>query len=359
MKKNPYIVVLTILGIAVPSMSYAAFGDTPCSNCHVWNDCTSPKGECGSCHELPPATGAHFAHFAGSDATLTYGDLRITADFAGGLPAAANMIGCGNCHPMDSASHGNGVWGDIEFANAAAPADSLKALNAGGTYDGATGTCSNIYCHSTNSWATNGTVPMPWPEATGWDKYVDPLPRPLPDNIVTTRIYRDVVWDNGQSLTCDGCHGNSPATSSLDNDGGAGDSHYWVDPYGYENLHVWNMGYEALSCRTCHYETVREPSTTTIDPATFRRVYNDVALFDKSSHVNGTVDVAFDTVNGFTYSRSSGIPKHYDLAAASYDPADRTCSNIGCHIQETKVIWGLPYRWYDYGQECDRCHGYY
>lgn len=358
MKKKFCTGALAVLGLAIPSLGMGAFGDIPCSNCHVWNDCQSPKGECGGCHALPPATGAHLAHFGGGDAPVSYGDLRLTADFAGGQPAAENMIGCGNCHPLNSDSHGNGVWGDIELANPAAPAGSIKALNSSASYEPSTKTCSNVYCHSANTWTTVGSIPMPWPEATGWDKYIDPLPRPLPDNIITTRVFKDVQWAGGATLDCNGCHGNSPTTSYLNNDGGAGDSHYWIDPYGYENLHVWNMGFPALGCRTCHYNTVREPSSVNIDPASSRRVYNDVALFDRAHHVNGSVDVAFDTVNEMTYNTSSG-PVTYDMTVASFDPATRTCSNVGCHITETKVTWGLPYRWYDYGQECDRCHGFY
>ncbi len=358
MKKEMVFGVVAFHWLFLPLPGQAAFGDIPCANCHVWDDCTSPKGECGSCHALPPDTGVHRAHFSGSDPTLTYSDLRITADFAGGLPAATTMIGCGNCHPLDSDAHGNGVWGDVELANPAAPPDSLKSLSNSGAYDRSTGTCSTVYCHSANSWSTDGPVPMPWPEATGWDKYVDPLPRPLPDNILTVRVYRDVRWESGQRLTCNGCHDNPPTTAAPDNDGGAGDSHYWIDPYGYENLHVWNMGFAALSCRTCHYDTVRDSSTAPVDPLTGRRGYTDGALFDRAFHVNGRVDVAFDTVNGASYPASSGI-KFHDLNAATYDPATRTCSNVGCHLTETAVTWGLPYRWYDWGQECDRCHGYY
>jgi len=315
---------------------------------------------CDSCHAAPPATGTHLAHFSGADATLIYGDTRITQDFTGGDVSSVNMIGCGNCHPMDVSFHGNRTWGDIEFSNILAPADSLKALNASGSYDQAIGTCRNIYCHSANSWTTSGTVPEPWPESTGWDKNIDPLPRPLPDNIVTGRVYRNVTWDSGETLTCNGCHDYPPQTSSVDNDGGAGDSHYWIDPEGYENLHVWNMGFTAIGCRTCHYDTVREWDQSQgqgwdIDESTLRRFYYDVALYDKAKHVNGSVDVTFDTVNNFTYDG----PEIYDLSPASFDPETKTCSNVACHIEETKVIWGLPYRWYNYDAECDRCHGFY
>ncbi len=315
---------------------------------------------CASCHALPPSTGAHLGHYQGTAETLVYGDLRITQDFIAAPGSTINMIGCGNCHPLDSSYHGNGVRGDVELANTAAPADSLKSRSATGSYDRTTGTCSSVYCHSANSWTTDGTVPMPWPEATGWNKLDDPLPRPLPDNIITVRNYQDVTWNSGETLTCNGCHGNSPQTSYVDNDGGAGDSHYWVDPDGYENLHVWNMGYQAIGCRTCHYGTVQEASTTVVDPITWRRNYNDVAVYDKAKHVNGSVDVLFDTVNNFTYTDQYNNPTlTVDLSVSSFAPATKTCSSVGCHLQETEVTWGVPYRWYDFGQECDRCHGYY
>lgn len=343
--------------LALPASAMGAFGDTPCHSCHVWDDCNASSGQCGSCHDLPPATGAHLAHFNGSQDTLTYGDLRITSDFSDGQPAAANLIGCGNCHPLDAASHGNGVWGDIELADPAAPSGTMKSLNGTASYDPATGTCSNVYCHSATSWTTAGMVEEPWPPLSVWDPAVDPLPRPLPENIVSERVYRQVSWFDGEELSCDGCHGNSPQTEYATNSGGAGDSHYWVDDYGYENLHVWNHGFEAIGCRTCHYETVREASTTAVDSVSGRRIYQDVPLHDRAMHVNGRVDVAFDTVNGFTYNTSSG-ELTYDFAGASYDPDTHTCSNVGCHKTETTVIWGAPYRWWN-GTECDRCHGYY
>jgi predicted CxxxxCH...CXXCH cytochrome family protein len=346
MKKKLFASIVIISGLTFPSVCFAAFGDTPCQDCHSWNDCESPKAECGSCHALPPATGTHLAHFDGIDSSLSYGDIRTTEDFIMGQASDTNMIGCGNCHPMDATSHGNGTWGDIELWNAAAPQDSLKALSDTGSYDPATGTCSNVYCHSANKWTTDGTVPMPWPEVTGWVKNVDPLPRPLPDNIITERVYQDVTWNSGETLTCDGCHGNSPQTSYVDNDGGAGDSHYWVDDFGYEDGHVWNHGLPAIGCITCHNDTVKEPSTTGIDPTTSRRFYNDVAIYDKAKHVNGTVDVAFDTANPYTYTTWAGT-KIYDFTNSSYDTASKTCSNVGCHKTETAVTWGLPYRYWD------------
>jgi predicted CxxxxCH...CXXCH cytochrome family protein len=313
---------------------------------------------CDSCHALPPPIGSHLAHFSGTDDTLVYGDLRITADFSGGQVSSSYMIGCGNCHPMDPAYHGNGVWGDLELSNTAAPAGTLKALSPNGSYDKTTGACSNVYCHSVNSWTTDGPVPSPWPEATGWDQNVDGLPRPLPDNIITTRVFKDVTWNSGETLTCKGCHDGAPKTSDPDNDGGAGDSHYWVDSYGYENLHAYNMGFAPIGCRTCHYNTVQQASGWDIDPSTSRRYYLDIPIYDKAKHINGTIDVAFDTVNNYTYDSYYSGSTTYDLSVASFDSATKTCSNVGCHQQETQVKWGVPYRWYAPSEECNRCHGY-
>jgi predicted CxxxxCH...CXXCH cytochrome family protein len=305
---------------------------------------------CDSCHGIAPSSGSHAghsgAHADGYPGPVVYGDLRITEDFAAGQPSSVTLLGCGNCHPLDKAYHGNQVWGDMELVNAAAPADSLKALSPNGSYDQGTDTCSNVYCHSKNSWTTDGAVPMPWPDATMiWHEGVDPLPRPLPDNIVKTRIYHDVTW--GAIILCNGCHAVPPQTTAADNDGGAGDSHYWVDSYGFANLHLNNLGFGAIDCRTCHYDTIRAPGGITT-----------VGLYDKRKHINGSVDVAFDTVNNYTYYTSAypmGVPM--DLSLASFNQATKTCGNVECHIEETEVIWGLPFRWED-SMECDRCHGY-
>lgn len=322
---------------------------------------------CGSCHALAPPTGTHSAHYGGADPTLIYGDLRITQDFSSGQRSSVNMIGCGNCHPLDLPFHGDGTWGNVELANPAAAAGTLKSRSSSGSYDQATGTCSNIYCHSVNSWRTENPyeVPAPWPQESGWDFSNHPaaqLPYPLPDNIATQRIYKDATW--GNTLSCNGCHENPPQTSFVDNDGGAGDSHYWIDQYGYENLHIYNMGnFPPLGCRTCHYATVQEYDETQgvgwgVDPTTHRRFYNDVPIYDKAKHVNGSKDVAFDTVNNFTYTSAwSGGSTPIDLSLASFDSATKTCSNVGCHIEETMVTWGMPYRW-ENSTECDRCHNY-
>lgn len=365
MKNTLLVICFLLLGslMVTPEAAFGAYGVTPCSDCHQWDACNGQIMDCGTCHAVPPDTGAHLAHFSGTVQQAEYGDTRITEEFS--ALSSTNIIGCGNCHPLDRNSHGNEVSGEVELYNPAAPAGSIKALNTTASYDPVTKTCSNVYCHSANQWTTDGPVATPWPPLAIWDPAVDPLPRPLPDNIVTTRVYKDIAWDSGVTLGCDGCHDNPPQTSYVDNAGGSGDSHYWNDDWGYENLHVWNMGYDPLSCRTCHYATVQDPSPWQVDPATSLRVYNDVAIFNKARHVNGTADVVFDTVNGFSYVTSSYGTRTYLLQDATYDPVTKTCSDVGCHgginglgKKEDKVMWGLPYRWWS-STECDRCHGYY
>lgn len=350
MKKSCFVLGSVLLGIVVlPDFSHGAFGDIPCYECHDGTACSGPNNECGSCHAIPPATGAHLVHFGSATETTVYGDTRVTGDFSSF--SSTNIIGCGNCHPLDRNSHGNGTWGDIELYNAAAPAGSIKIRNVSASYDSATKTCSNVYCHSANRWTTDGPVPEPWPGGAA---------SPLPDNIITERVYQSVSWEGG-GLGCNGCHTNSPTTTSVDNDGGAGDSHNWIDQYGYNNFHIWNMSWDPIGCRTCHNETVKDPSPWSQDPVTSQRTYGDVPIYNKAKHVNGTVDVAFDTVNGFTYDTSSGSYT-YLLHNATYDPTTRICSNVGCHNGngkvEDQVIWGTPYRWWN-TVECDRCHGYY
>jgi predicted CxxxxCH...CXXCH cytochrome family protein len=393
--RNAWVEQLTILLSLVAFFLFLDFtagvqkstaADCDCNFCHADMHGAGWQG-CATCHGNPPATGSHVTHFGIISNYQRYGDTSITKDFASFSPAYG--MSCGNCHPLDNTKHRNGTV-NVELYNAASPAGSLKAKNLasasytpGGTvyYDSnglpyTLGTCSNVYCHSYNAWTTpltqytdqtlcqnNGFiwtsgacygVPMPWPQTQN-----DP---PVPPNTVTTRYYQTPGW-GGASLTCSGCHGNPPSTNYYTNDGGSGDSHAWRDSYfvnwgmpsGYEDLHGWNMGFGwAVSCRTCHNDTVTELSTWTYgtlgewyDVA----FYGDVPINNYSKHVNGTADVAFDKVNSLVYRNT------LNLADASYDKPTKTCSNVACHRAETSVTWGTPYRFWD-STECNRCHSF-
>ena len=43
--------------------------------------------------------------------------------------------------------------------------------------------------------------------------------------------------------------------------------------------------------------------------------------------------------------------------AADPVPERRLCANVECHLVQTSVTWGKPYRW-GATSECDSCHGY-
>jgi len=322
-------------------------GTNRCMQCH--NAHTTAATACDACHDCPPATGSHLKHYGGTIAQARYGDISLTQTFGNNT---AYIFGCGNCHPMDWAKHNNGTV-DMELYNPLAAADSIKGLNPssaayvpgnivltdtrGISYTD--GMCNNIYCHSHNE-RTSEVIPQNDPD---WQS-----------KVAVARKYMSITWGSGP-LNCSGCHGNPTQTAYPTNDGGAGDSHSWIDPYGYQNLHTWNMGYAPISCSYCHNDTVTQLNTYTED-ALGVRTLSDVPIANFANHVNGRKNVAFDRRNAFVYSTYGSGNIAMSLLNATYDPVTKNCSNVSCHIQQTTVTWGTPYRWYN-TIECDRCHG--
>lgn len=321
---------------------------------------TSLALACNGCHDCPPPTASHLKHYGGSVAQAGYGDTRIAKDFSPN--ATSYIMNCGNCHPLDPARHGSGA---VELYNPLSPAGSLKSLNPSSAVytPGATvftdsrgftytnGTCSNVYCHSSTDWQTPGGVPESADCSSYW-----------PPNLVITRNYQTVTW-GGSTLTCSGCHANPPRSVYPANDGGAANSHSWIDNYGYDNLHTFNMGFNPISCRYCHNDTVTQLNTWTRDSMDVTTM-SDVPISNFSTHVNGINDVGFDRVNTFTYNTVSYGDVVMNFSDASYDASTKTCSNVSCHsnppynLNQPSVKWGTPYRW-ESSIECDRCHKYY
>ncbi len=324
-------------------------GTNLCTTCHNKHS-TSVSG-CGSCHDNPPATASHLKHFGSATVVSGYGDLRITGAFTN--YSSGYVFGCGNCHPMDISKHKNGVV-DVELYNSLATAGSIKARNpasAGYVAGSETftdskglpytkGKCSNVYCHSYNESATTATI---GDGESNWEA-----------KVVTTRMYKTVTWGSS-ALGCAGCHGNPTQTTSLTNDGGAGDSHSWIDSQGYQNLHTYNMGGDPVSCKFCHNDTVKQLNSYTTDDMGVRTL-NAVPISNFSKHVNGNNDVAFDAQNPFVYKTYYSGDVSRSLAGATYAPETKTCSNVSCHREQTVVKWGTPYRWYY--NECNVCHSY-
>jgi predicted CxxxxCH...CXXCH cytochrome family protein len=332
-----------------------------CGSCHGSNPPghVNGAGSCSGCHDTPPATHLHHYGSVPLD-VMAYGDTGISST------DDAYRFGCGNCHPLDAAKHNNGTV-EVELYNASAPAGSVKSMNpasaaytpglvtityaskiAGGrSFSYSNGTCNNIYCHSGKT-VTSGVVSDP----TG----TPPNLSYGPYTVTYGRNYRATPpWGTtGTLTTCAECH-EFPLTTSVPSvQAGVGDSHQWIDDYGYGNLHAYNMGFDPLSCRTCHYGTVTQANTWTIDSMDIT-TYNPVPLASRRLHVNGSNDVIFDTVNPVHYDTFSSGTVTFNLSGAAYDPATKTCTNAACHREQTTVQWGAPYRWWD-SKECSLCH---
>jgi hypothetical protein len=259
---------------------------------------------------------------------------------------------------------------DVELHNAGAPPGSLKSLSPptaaytpGGTaYTDVNGlpytlgSCANVYCHSATEWSYPGVVSAPLMDPiNGWaalDANGNLTYQPY--TVGVSSGYATVNW-GGLPQGCNDCHRNMPQTSVPGLQAGVGNSHGWIDDWGYENYHAWNMGFDPLTCRVCHYDTVKNDMTWTRDGMgiTF---FDDVAIDDKTYHVNGVKDVRFDTLDPVIYPTSGGTVT-FSLAATTYSPQTKVCSNTPCHLEQTSPEWGKPYRWWN-SLECDQCHRY-
>ncbi len=327
--------------------------DTKCTDCHSHAAGFGGfGGDCSSCHGAPPPTAAHLMHFGGEAGLASYGGTdNHSLD-------TAYIFGCGTCHPLSGTQHQNGTV-DVELYNAAAPGSSLKGLSPpsasytpGGTvYTDAHGisythgTCSDVYCHSRTDWLSPDPISQPTGVDSNGNFTYDPY-------VVTEfKVYADVNW-GGASPGCNGCHRNMPQTSYPDVQAGVGNSHAWIDGSGWENLHAFNMSFDPLVCRICHYSTVTDSMSWTRQAGTDISTYDDVAIASKAYHVNGVKDVAFDPVNPVTYNST------YYMTGVTYNPATKTCSNPPCHLNQTTPEWGKPYRSGWGSQECNLCHQY-
>jgi predicted CxxxxCH...CXXCH cytochrome family protein len=304
---------------------------------------------CGSCHALPPATGTHLRH-AGL-AAPTYAGLGTAA----ALPAPTGYaFGCGTCHPLDAALHHNGGRAEVELSSPNAPAGTLKALSPLGTYTpGATvftdatglpytqGTCANVYCHSTPSYAA-ASVPTP---AVDFAFTSYPIAYPA-YALAAGRTYSSPVW-GGAPAGCGGCHGFPIRPDGATDVAMAGQSHSWRSAQGTESGHGWNHGYAPLSCRTCHAQTVTQANATSRDAGL--SVYGAVPVASFGLHVNGQPDVAFNGGEVLPY------PTVKSMGSPTYNAATRTCTNVTCHLAQTQVRSGQPYR-EGLELECNVCH---
>lgn len=369
-----FMFVLPAVWTLPPSIANADSIPCDCQTCH--GDFHGPNwAGCSACHDSPPATGSHLVHYDSEPLlNLRYGDTTVSST------ADAYKFGCGNCHPLSNTNHRNGTV-EVELYDPLSPAGSLKALNpANASYDQGTKTCTNVYCHSGPGVIPSDIVGDPLlypanPVPPGYtlngpdrrnnyyimDASCSSLAYP-PYTVDHARVYATTPpWGTTETFTmCTECHALPPTTSYPVVSAGEGDSHQWIDDFGYRNLHTWNMGFEPVPCRTCHYDTVMEVGTYYLTTSNLEGeiAYNPLPLASRVPHVNGSPDVVFDAVNGFTYRNT------YDLSGAAYDPGAKTCANVACHSNAGPVgsprwqqapKWGSPYRWWN-SAECDLCH---
>jgi hypothetical protein len=202
------------------------------------------------------------------------------------------------------------------------------------------------------------------------------------------REYAAPVWgvnlpnNGGPEGTCDACH-QFPLTTSFRDGvmGGAVDSHQWISTdimWGRTigSLHAFSYMAEPIPCRTCHYQTV-----TTKDALTNaqRFIYNsfgdqiavfgEIPIADHTFHVNGSQDVALDTIDTVRFKSNTGwiqMP-----VRGTYFPAQNSCGNVSCHGYDVTnltgksdiggqnyVTWGEPsHPWESPTWEgCEFCH---
>ncbi len=316
---------------------------------------TNLGADCTGCHAFAPDTGAHAAHV--QDASLltkAYGSTEVVSD------AGNYAFGCGNCHPANAASHGNGT---VELSLNPADGGPLKSKNSTSvdiTGSGGTTACNLTYCHSdgskTGDLIVAGASPQ-WGGAFAGDK-------------------------------CANCHGNSPSTAAHGMH--VVGIHYYNIYTGTTGLatagntlagsHGNAEGSTTINCNVCHNSTVtsaaNDRNTICVTCHTGGNLMGNAAIASKAFHINGTADIAFADMDIRTkaqlrddittvaelnnnWIRNSNSYKTgstpYDISADSlqvdavWNAGGKTCSNISCHN-------GNQATWNSSPISCSSCH---
>ncbi len=220
---------------------------------------------CGSCHGNPPS---YASNSPKKNSHL----------------GAHTGIGCQLCHAAVTTT-GTTITAPALHGNSQYNVTPGTGTGFSYTYAASGGSCATIHCHSDGTVIRTGTI-----RSNG------------------------AAW-GGNSLGCDGCHGNPPAYTAN-------------SPKG--NAHLFS-GHSALGCQACHY------------PVTG----NGVSITDPARHKNGAYDVGPAPSSSFSYTFS---PTSYSV-----------CGNVTCHSDGTAVATGIPQStassfWYT-GTNClNFCH---
>lgn len=204
----------------VVDVTSSAGGDGGCTSCHGSPQSSAPpKDLSGDTANTAQGVGAHAAHLAAS--------------------TWRKEIACSSCHAVPAAVNAAGHLDGDNLAEIR-----FDTMNPAGTYDRATATCSNQYCHG-NGRANTGTA----------------------------------TWTSPGALACGSCHSITGGNMS-----------------GEHSKHVREEG---MRCSECHGDVV-DANQQIVGPAL---------------HVNGVHEVK--------------------MARGTWNPANRSCSNTGCHGVET------------------------
>ncbi|MEW6108686.1 MAG: CxxxxCH/CxxCH domain-containing protein [Nitrospirota bacterium] len=311
---------------------------------------------CTECHGIP-SDNSHKIHSSTAFMSPVYGDTGFTYRYS--KDAGEYAFNCGNCHPGDISRHNNG---SVEIELYSASSSGLKKLNSEkALFDKTTKTCYGVYCHSSGEKSAS----IEFRETPAWGSSFG-------------------------EFKCQGCHGTPP---SYKNEKGRENSHFnsergsghllgihWDSVKGHTRESLANKISSDMGCSTCHYSTVSEDKDTTFTDGvtglfTCSRCHDNRTLTDKnrtgiisniSLHVNGIIEVSFrpekfrttaqltNVPYGWNRTEQKGSIPGYDetvkaLNSAQYNPEEKTCINVACHLLGTEVSWGDKI-------ECDSCH---
>jgi predicted CxxxxCH...CXXCH cytochrome family protein len=239
---------------------------------------------------------------------------------------ALGALSCAECHPPAcTAGPPTVVFGELASRGGATP-----------TWDKATRTCANVYCHG-STLETGSTGTLTW-------RYVDiSVPKPAATECAMCHGYPPA--SHGGVTGCSGCHGDTVradgtidvaggkhVNGSIDGSGGAGFGcnacHGYPPATGAHLAHfgltdaVESGSYTDLQTLQDRYPT----ATPTTAPAKYAFGCANCHPLDGGRHMKGTVDVVLHDA-----SAPAGSLKARNAAAAAYNPATKTCSGVYCH----------------------------
>ncbi|UFS70324.1 CxxxxCH/CxxCH domain-containing protein [Geomonas sp. RF6] len=363
-----------------------------CVNCHAHNNSKgSFSGSCSSCHGYPPAPAA--AGYATLDENRSP---HLIHAGVGGYG-----YGCDECHK--GYSHNTHTYQDVFLMKEATKAG-LAA-----SYDGASRSCSQVYCHSNGNGAAGNVAAPVWgdtPGSLGADCsgcHGGNKTSSTPINTNAHRAHTNSDSVLGVSFGCVECHANvvlndrSIKNRQLhvngfkDYSGEKAGRHdegtkLCVNVYchsngkigtsagKYENPKAWNSGI-ATGCNSCHGTGNAKGAPDYLSGPAGSDTANSHLRHSVTNTTSGQVTCnnchSSTTLSGSTI-RGDILPMRHinknpadvtfipSMASGPYDAATKTCSTVYCHSNGSPMDRPNVYRsvvWGDQSQTaCTACH---